>query len=284
MEPFLAALALAIIGYTIGSVKIVNQSNEALVERLGKYHSKLSPGLNFIVPFLDTIVVEDTTREQVLDINPQEAITKDNVSLRVDAVVYWRIKNLELTYYEVEDVETALCNLVTTTLRSQLGQMELEQTYSSRNEINQALVYPMKEATESWGIEVTRVEVQNITLPKAVLESMDVRRAAEVKAQAAIAAAEGEKKASLERVKATVEAIQMISGALPGKTDLKDILKFLLAEKYVEANQKLGESSNSKVLFMDPKALTESLENLMESPTDTPSVIAKNNPAGNGKN
>ncbi|MEB3338462.1 MAG: stomatin-like protein [Leptolyngbyaceae bacterium] len=267
MTSILAALALALIGYTVGSVKIINQANEALVERLGRYHRKLTSGLNFIVPFLDVIVLEDTTREQVLDIPPQEAITRDNVSLTVDAVVYWRIVKLERTYYEVEDIEMALSNLVTTTLRSQLGRMDLEQTYSSRTEVNEALLQPLSQATQDWGVQVSRVDVQNITLPKAVLDSMEKRRSAEIQAQAAILAAEGEQKAALKRAAATVESMKLIANALETKSTPQEVLKFLLAEKYVEANQKLSESTNSKVLFMDPKVLTESLGNLMESST-----------------
>jgi regulator of protease activity HflC (stomatin/prohibitin superfamily) len=150
MESILIALALVIIGYTVGSVKIINQGTEALVERLGRYNRKLGPGLNFIVPLLDTIVLEESTRERVLDIEPQEAITSDNVSLQVDAVVYWRILQLERTYYAVEDIEEALRNLVTTTLRSEIGKMNLADTFSSRTEINHALLHQLDDATATW--------------------------------------------------------------------------------------------------------------------------------------
>ncbi|MBD2095071.1 paraslipin [Trichocoleus sp. FACHB-591] len=256
MESILAALALVIVGYTVGSVKIINQGNEALVERLGRYHRKLTPGLNFIVPFVDSIVLEDTVREQVLDVEPQEAITKDNVALKADAVVYWRILELERAFYSVEDVELGIKNLVLTTLRSALGQMKVEDTYSSRSEINQTLLHQLDEATAAWGVKVTRVEVQNISPPPSLLESMAQQRAAEIRKRASISEAEG-----------TVESMRLIAKALQAQPNTSEVLKYLIAQRYVEANEKISESPNSKVIFMDPKALSEALENLMETPT-----------------
>ncbi|MEO1144998.1 MAG: paraslipin, partial [Cyanobacteria bacterium J06638_22] len=174
MQSIIAALALIAVGYIVGSVRTISEGNEALVERLGKYHKKLNPGLNFIVPFLDTIVLEEPIKERVLDTEPQEAITRNNVSVKVDAVLYWRILQLERTYYAVEDVETALQNLATTTLRSEIGRMDLAQTFSSRNEINQSLLQQLDDATATWGVKVTRVEVQRITPARTVMEAMEL--------------------------------------------------------------------------------------------------------------
>lgn len=258
MEPILSILVpmiLVVIGYTIGSTKIVNQGNEALVERLGQYNKKLKPGLNYIIPFIDKIAVEETTREQVLDTEPQQAITKDNISVEVDAIVYWRIKNLEKAYYAVEDVEVALENLVLTTLRSMIGEMDLNQTYSSRNDINRNLLHQLAEPTASWGVELVRVEVQNITPPRTVMESLELERAAESQKQAKISEAQG-----------TVESIEIISKALQSQPNSKTVLQYLVTQRYVDANQKLSESPNSKVVFMDPKAITEAMTNLMDIP------------------
>jgi regulator of protease activity HflC (stomatin/prohibitin superfamily) len=252
MESILAALALLIIGYTVGSVKIINQGNEALVERLGRYHRKLAPGLNFVVPMLDNIVLEESLRERVLDTEPQEAITKDSLELVVDAVLYWRILELERTFYAVEDIETALKNLVLTTLRSQIGQMVLEETYSSRNEINHALLQQLDDATATWGVKVTRVEVQNITPSKTIMESLEKQRAAENKRRADISEAQG-----------TVESIQLIAKALQNQPNSYAVLQYLLAQKTVDANYQLGQSPNSKVIFMDPKNLSEGLAELI---------------------
>lgn len=258
MDPVISILApmiLVIIGYTIGSTKIVNEGNQALVERLGRYHKKLDPGLNYIIPFIDRIAVEDTVREQVLDIPPQQAITKDNISLEVDAVVLWRVLDLKEAYYAVEDVELAIQNLVTTTLRSMIGELDLSDTYSSRTALNQKLLQQLDEATKDWGVKVTRVELQEIKPPKTILESLERERAAQSEKQATISQAQG-----------TVESIQILSQALQSQTNSQQILQFLIAERYVDANQKLGESPNSKVVFMDPKALSEALTDLISTP------------------
>ncbi|HEY9631886.1 MAG TPA: stomatin-like protein [Coleofasciculaceae cyanobacterium] len=255
MESILSILApmiLVVVGYTIGSTKIVNEGNEALIERLGKYHRKLEPGLNYIVPFLDRIAVEETTREQVLDIEPQPAITKDNISVDVDAVVFWQILDLEKAYYAVEDVETAIENLVITTLRSTIGDLELDQTYSSKGDVNRRLLQQLDEATANWGVKVIRVEVQNIKPPKEVLDSLAKERAAESAKQAKIYEAQG-----------TVESIEMISRALQSQPNSRQVLQFLISQRYVDANQKLGESTNAKIVFMDPKALTEAVSEML---------------------
>ncbi|HHP7245455.1 MAG TPA: SPFH domain-containing protein [Elainellaceae cyanobacterium] len=270
MGSSLAILAFLIIGYTVGSVRIINQGDEALVERLGRYHRKLEPGLNFIVPLLDRIVCVETTRERMLDFEPQEAITKDNVSLNVDAVVYWRILELQHTYYTIDDIEDALQALVITSLRSEIGRMKLEDTYSSRREINRILLQQLDEATATWGVKVTRVEVQNIILPRTLVASLERERAAESEKKAAIAEAEGKKQAAIEEASGTVEAIQQIKHALGDKADTRTILQYLLTKRYVEANYELGQSDNSKIVFMDPKAMTQAMAELIGPDLQTP--------------
>lgn len=257
MESILSILApmiLVVIGYTIGSTKIITQGNQALVERLGKFHKRLDPGLNYIIPFIDRVAVEDTIREQVLDIPPQQAITKDNISVEVDAVVFWKVEDLMKAYYNVEDVERAIEELVTTTLRSSIGELELDQTYSSRNDINRNLLLQLNEAAAGWGVNVMRVEVQELKPPADVLESLAKARAAETQKQAEIFKAQG-----------TVESIEMLSKALLEQPNSKAVLQYLIAQRYVDANQKLGESPNSKVVFMDPKALSEAITDLIGS-------------------
>ncbi|MBW4484157.1 MAG: paraslipin [Tildeniella torsiva UHER 1998/13D] len=270
MPSIIGILALIIIGYTVGSVRIINQGTEALVERLGRYNRKLKPGLNFIVPVLDYIVLRDSVREQILDVAKQGAITKDNVSLEVDAVVYWRILELELTYYAIENVEQAIEELVITTLRSEIGKMEFEKTFSSRDEINRQLLSQLDEATEPWGVKVTRVELQEIIPPEEVRRSMQLQQAAELKSRAMVLEAQGEQEAAIKRAEATVQSIQMLSKALADRSDTSEILNYLLAQRYVDANQKLSESENSKVVFMDPKMLTEGLVEIMNTDTVTP--------------
>lgn len=270
MPSIIGILALIIIGYTVGSVRIINQGTEALVERLGRYNRKLKPGLNFIVPVLDYIVLRDSVREQILDVAKQGAITRDNVSLEVDAVVYWRILELELTFYAIENVEQAIQELVTTTLRSEIGKMEFEKTFSSRDELNRALLSQLDEATEPWGVKVTRVEVQEIIPPEEVRRSMQLQQAAELRSRAMVLEAQGEQEAAIKRAEATVRSIQMLSQALQNQGDTSEILNYLLAQRYVDANERLGESENSKVVFMDPKMLTEGILELMHTDTVTP--------------
>lgn len=256
MDPILALVApitLVLLGYSVGSVKIIRESNEALVERLGQYHRKLSPGVNFVIPFVDNIVVEDTTRERLLEIDPpQQAITKDDVAVTIDGVVYWRVLDLERAYYAVEDLEKAIENLVSTALPTAIGELELRETFASRNRINERLLYRMDEATAEWGIKITRVEVRDIAPPRSILEALESERAAESMKRAAISAAEG-----------NVESIRIISDAIRSQANSREVLQFLVAQRYVEANQKLSESPNSKVIFMDPNALNEALNGLI---------------------
>jgi regulator of protease activity HflC (stomatin/prohibitin superfamily) len=259
----LAPMILVAVGYTIGSTKIITEGNEALVERLGKYNKKLGPGLNYIIPFIDRIAVEDTVREQVLDVEPQQAITKDNILVTVDAVVFWKIRNLKDAYYNVEDVELAIENLVKTTLRSMIGELQLDETYASRTEISQRLLEQLADASRDWGVEVTRVEVQELTPPPEVLESLARARAAESQKQADIFRAEGAKQVAISEAEGTVRSLEILSKALQGHPNTREVLQFLIAQRYVEANEKLGESPNSKVVFIDPRALTEAMTDLI---------------------
>jgi regulator of protease activity HflC (stomatin/prohibitin superfamily) len=252
VSSILAILSFLVVGYTVGSVRIVKEGSAALVERLGRYKETLEPGLNFIVPLLDSVVLEDTLREQTLDIPPQQAITKDNVNLNVDAIIYWRIYNLERTYYAIEDVEFAMKELVITTLRSEVGKMDFQSLFSSRETINSALLDTLDEATAPWGLKVNRVEIQKLEPPADILEAMQKERAA----------AYG-KSASILEAEATVESMRLLSKALETTQNQREVLNYMLAQRYVEANQKIGESNNSKVLFMDPRALTEGLVDLI---------------------
>ncbi|HBE58772.1 MAG TPA: paraslipin [Cyanobacteria bacterium UBA11149] len=260
-----APMILVLFGYSVGSTKIVHEGNQALVERLGKYKRTLTPGPHpfGIIPLLDKVVVEESIRERVLDIEPQPAITADSISLEVNAVVYWGIEDLYKAYYKVEDVEEAIKNLVITTLRSEIGSLDLDKTYSARTDISKKLLKDLAEAADSWGIKVVRVEIQEITLPKTVIESLEKEREAESEKKAAIAKAEGEKKASIARAEGTVESLSMISKALQDQSNSQQVLQYLIAQQYVDANQKLGASPNSKVVFMDPKALTEAMTDLL---------------------
>ncbi|MEB3179625.1 MAG: SPFH domain-containing protein [Nostocaceae cyanobacterium] len=267
MESIIAALAFVIIGYTLGSTKMINEGNEALVERLGKYHRKLTPGLNFIVPFVDQIVLEDTVRQRVLDIEPQLAITKDNVSLEADAVIFWKVLDLEKSFYGIDDIEGALKNIVLTTLRSTLAEMNLEETIASRTEINRRLLQQLDDITAGWGVKVLRVELQNIKPPESVLRSMEEQRAAEIEKRATVSKAQGEREAEILRAEGTKKSMQLIAEALGSQANTREILRYLVAQDFVEASQKLGESPNAKIVFVDPAQSANMLGELVAEET-----------------
>lgn len=263
MEP-IVAIVLVLIGYALGSAKLINQGNEALVERLGRYHRKLRPGLNFIVPLLDQIVMEDTTREQVLDIKPQNVITRDNIYSEVDGVVYWRIKDIEKSFYEIDDLQQALTNLTTTTLREIVAQNTLEETNAARSDMSKVLLDELNRVTADWGVTITRVDLQSITPPESVRKSMEEQRAAEINSRAAILEAEGQRQAAIKKAEGTKTSMQIISDALRTSPESKEILRYLVAQDYINASYKLGESSNAKVVFVDPGKTGEMMNELVK--------------------
>ncbi|WP_445635312.1 Band 7 domain-containing protein [Nostoc sp. DSM 114161] len=207
MEQLFLLVFLALGGSAVaGSVKVVNQGNEALVERLGSYNKKLEPGLSFVIPFLDKVVYKETIREKVLDIPPQKCITRDNVSIEVDAVVYWRIVDMEKAWYKVENLQSAMVNLVLTQIRSEMGQLELDQTFTARTQINELLLRDLDIATDPWGVKVTRVELRDIIPSQAVQESMELQMSAERRRRAAILNSEGEREAAINSARGKAEA------------------------------------------------------------------------------
>lgn len=207
MEGLFLLISLALGGSALaGSVKIINQGDEALVERLGSYNTKLEPGLNFIVPFFDRVAYRETIREKVIDIPPQKCITRDNVAIEVDAVVYWRIVDMEKAYYKVESLQAAMVNLVLTQVRAEMGQLELDQTFTARSEVNEILLRDLDIATDPWGVKVTRVELRDIIPSKAVQDSMELQMSAERKKRAAILTSEGERESAVNSSRGRAEA------------------------------------------------------------------------------
>ena len=256
MEPIIA-IVLALIGYALGSAKLINQGNEALVERLGRYHRKLGSGLNFIVPLVDQIVMEDTIREQFLDIKPQNVITRDNIYLEVDAVLFWRIRDMVKSFYEIDDLQGSLTQIATTTLRENIAQNTVEQTNVSRAEMDTAILNKLNQTTENWGVEMIRLDIQSITPPESVRKSMEEERAAEIKKRALAFEAEGERDAAIKRADGTKTSMQIISEALRSHPESREILRYLVAQDYVVASQRLGESNNAKIVFLDPSKTNE---------------------------
>ena len=200
-------IAVFLGGSALSGVKIVKQGDEALVETLGKYNGKkLTPGLNYVIPVFQRVAFQGNIREKVLDIPPQQCITRDNVSITVDAVVYWRILDMERSYYKVENLHAAMVNLVLTQIRGEMGKLELDETFTARSQINEMLLRELDEATDPWGVKVTRVELRDLIPSRAVQESMELQMAAERKKRAAILNSEGERESAINSAKGKAEA------------------------------------------------------------------------------
>lgn len=178
-------------------VKIIPQSRAKVIERLGSYHTTLETGLHYVVPFIDRVASDVSLKEIVRDFAPQPVITKDNVTMQIDTVVYFQITDPKLYTYGVENPVNAIENLTATTLRNIIGDLELDETLTSRDIINSKMRLILDEATDPWGIKVTRVEVKNILPPRDIQEAMEKQMRAERERREAILRAEGEKKAAI---------------------------------------------------------------------------------------
>ncbi|MEM9927938.1 MAG: SPFH domain-containing protein [Cyanobacteria bacterium P01_D01_bin.50] len=260
MEQLFLLISLALGGSALaGSVKIINQGNEALVERLGSYNTKLEPGLNFIVPFFDRVAFRETIREKVIDVPPQKCITRDNVAIEVDAVVYWRIVDMEKAYYKVENLQAAMVNLVLTQIRSEMGQLELDQTFTARSEVNETLLRELDIATDPWGVKVTRVELRDIIPSKAVQDSMELQMSAERKKRAAILTSEGEREAAVNSSRGRAEAQVLEAEAnqkaviLQAEAEQKAILLRAEAERQQQVLKAQAVAQSSEILAQKMK-------------------------------
>ncbi|HEX7316791.1 MAG TPA: stomatin-like protein [Pyrinomonadaceae bacterium] len=306
---FIAIAALVIAAKTI---KIVPQATVMLIERLGRFSRIADSGLNVIVPFLDkprgvywTNVRPGLTsidlREQYIDLPPQPVITRDNVTIHVDSVVYWQITDPKRAVYEVADLIGAIVQLTITGMRAVIGDMDLDHTLSQRDQINAKLRIGLDEATDKWGVKVTRVDVKNINPPEDVRVTMEkqmtaerTRRAlvlqAEGDKQAAITRAEGEKQAAVTRAEgekqssilaaegaaqarlrnaeAEAEAIAQVARVM---LDHGNPAQYLITQRYIESLKEMSRGQNAKVIFMpvETTAMLSSIGALKEMFSET---------------
>ncbi|MBL8523305.1 MAG: SPFH/Band 7/PHB domain protein [Betaproteobacteria bacterium] len=274
---FLAAFFIALI---IEGVRIVPQQNAWVVERLGKFHASLQPGFNLIVPFIDRVAYRHSLKEVPLDVPEQVCITKDNTQLAVDGIIYFQVVDPRLASYGTSDYELAISQLAQTALRSEVGKMELDKTFESRDEINHKVVSVLDEAGRTWGIKVLRYEIKSLTPPESILRSMQAQITAEREKraliaksegvrqeeiniadgqrQAAILASEGEKQAAINKAQgeatalttvaeATASAVRQVAAALNAEGGMQ-AANLKVAEKYVEQFGNLAKSTNTLIL------------------------------------
>ena len=217
----LIILLIIVIAILISCINIVPQGSAYVVERLGKYHDTWNPGVNFKVPLIDRVSRRVLMKEQVADFAPQPVITKDNVTMQIDSVVYFRIADPKLYAYGVENPIMAMENLTATTLRNIIGDMELDATLTSRESINSQMLSTIDTATDPWGIKVTRVELKNIQPPAAIREAMGKQMKAEREKRAAILTAEGEKQSMILQAQGNKESAVLNAEAEKQATILK---------------------------------------------------------------
>ncbi|MFD1676686.1 SPFH domain-containing protein [Alicyclobacillus fodiniaquatilis] len=284
----LAIIILLVIILVVTSIKIVNQNEVFMIERLGKFHKKAQSGLNVIVPFMDRVVNRIDLRTQVVDSPPQSVITKDNVSISIDAIVYFRVTDPYNATYQIANVFQALEYLTATNLRDVIGSLDLDETLSSREQINTRLRISLDEATDPWGVKVERVEVKNIHPPEDIREAMEKQMRAEREKRAAILTAEGDKQAAIteaegrkravileaeavkeaniRRAEGEAEAIRQIAQAEANKIQMVfdairnvNLDERMLALKGIEAFEHLADSDNKVFVPYEASAVMGAL-------------------------
>jgi len=262
MEQLFLLIVLALGGgcAVAGSVRVVNQGNEALVERLGSFNKKMQPGLNFVLPFVDQVIYQETIREKVLDIPPQKCITRDNVGIEVDAVVYWRIVDMEKARYKVEDLQSAMVNLVLTQIRSEMGQLELDQTFTARTQINELLLQDLDVSTDPWGVKVTRVELRDIIPSQAVREAMELQMSAERRKRASILTSEGDRESAVNSARGKADAqildaeAQQKSVIMRAEAEQKSIILRAQAERQQQVLKAQAIAESAEIIAQRIKA------------------------------
>ena len=295
---FVVILIVFLLAIIVANIKIVPQAHAFVVERLGAFHASWGTGLHVKIPFIDRIAKKVSLKEQVIDFPPQPVITKDNVTMQIDTVVYFQITDPKLYAYGVENPISAIENLTATTLRNIIGEMELDHTLTSRDVINSKIRVVLDEATDAWGIKVNRVELKNIVPPKEIQDSMEKQMKAERERRAKILDAEGEKRSAIliaegekesavlraEAVKETKirEAQGEAEAVLTVQRAVADAIKLMneanpseqvIAIKSLEAFEKAADGKATKIIIpSNIQSLAGLATSLKELVVDTPPV------------
>ena len=276
MESFsiVMVVLIALVVFTVfKGVRIVPQGYKWVVQRLGKYSQTLEPGLNIIIPYVDNVAYKVTTKDIVLDIPSQEVITRDNVVIIANAVAYINIVRPDKAVYGIEDYEYGIRNLVQTSLRSIIGEMDLDSALSSRDEIKTKLKHAISEDIADWGITLKTVEIQDINPSQTMQASMEEQAAAERIRRATVTRADGQKQAAILEAdgrleasrrdaeaqvvlaKGSEESIRLITAAM-GKEEMPIV--YLLGEQYIKSIRQLAESDNAKMVVLPADILSTS--------------------------
>jgi regulator of protease activity HflC (stomatin/prohibitin superfamily) len=281
MELFALVMVAIAVGFILAGVKTVPQGDRWTVERFGRYTRTLESGLNLIVPFIDQIGRKINVMEQVLDVPAQTVITRDNAAVIADGVVFFRVDNAASAAYQVRNLEEAIINLTTTNLRSVIGSMDLDETLTNRQRINDVLMSIVDEATNPWGIKIIRIEIRDLRMDAELQQAMNLqmiaerRRRAQVteangRREAEILQAEGDKQAAILRAEgqrqaafleaearereaaAEAQATRVVSEAIAAG-DIQAV-QYFLGLKYVEALQHIGQGDNTKLVMIPLEA------------------------------
>jgi regulator of protease activity HflC (stomatin/prohibitin superfamily) len=288
-----------IVAFVIEGVRIVPQQSAWVVERLGRFHGVLEPGLNLIIPFLDRVAYVHSLKEVPLDVPEQTCITKDNTQLAVDGILYYQVTDPRLASYGSANYIMAVTQLAQTTLRSEIGKMELDRTFESRDDINRQIVHALDEAGRNWGIKVLRYEIKSLTPPETILRAMQAQITAEREKraliaksegerqqqiniadgerQSAILQSEGEKQAQINKAAGEAQAIELVAnananavravGAAIGAAGGMSAANLKVAEQYIEAFRNLAKTNNTLIIpsnLSDVAALVASAMTVLE--------------------
>jgi len=300
MEGLFIPVLIALGALGISGVKVTSSSRSMLVERLGKYNRQLSPGLSLVIPGLERVVSHESLKERVLDIPPQQCITRDNVSIEVDAVVYWQLLEHARAYYAVDNLQAAMVNLVLTQIRAEMGKLDLDETFTTRSEVNEVLLKELDQATDPWGVKVTRVELRDIKPSTGVQQAMEQQMTAEREKRAAILRSEGERESQVNAARGRAEALVLdakakqeallleadaqakqqlllaqaraqsakeLAVAIEAHPAAAESLRLLLAKDWMAMGEKLGSAPAGSVLMVDPQSpagLLAALKGLQE--------------------